>query len=678
MLNHCVKRFPLVSFPRYSRCASTAALAERSSTKVVTETSEDAPVKKRVRAKKPNEPKEPKPPSILEWTKLQDHLDSLAQTNGQVALADIERHRPKSRPQPGSSKQYRDEYDAILKKLIASFNARQLREFLKMYEIPRFASRRKMDCAIAILEYWTWPSLSSIREAERELETDVQTFPVTPPQAFLILGKGGADLHALKNQYHIRMTYSTNPSAFEVEGTVGSLKKLSQHIADLKNAITEDVFELPVERPIRNDLLRRISELSGAFAENFGPRTVRVSFKSDNPRSALVAKRLATRAVCEGNDTKQRLFFHLPPSLPSSSPVPISTSPYIYSLYPFLSPRSLPWTVSASGVFRLRRVEEWLGSGVSEDLKKTGGLELGRGRTVTLQQQEVDLRTLLLAGFSEMSPPVSRVVIASIGHLLITSPPNERFTIAPPLQGHLKLPRVLDWMGERSEPAVFTPTLPTALLDSRPAQHGILHRLLYHAVNVKDDLDVAQKTIKVELVLPSSVKLPDASNESSEIGKPAFHPMCWLGQKTNLDVLMPNRPTDIRFSLFDSSIVPGDQLPPILEEYISSLRAFLTYQDRNASQPETPLMVEHEGVSYALHSSSTVRQSTEQVEGTDSWSVEVITESALDLEGGQKSTSCQVTCNNILSNDSWKSFMHQCDAMSTVAAPDTKSTTPLI
>jgi len=84
--------------------------------------------------------------------------------------------------------------------------------------------------------------------------------------------------------------------------------------------------------------------------------------------------------------------------------------------------------------------------------------------------------------------------------------------------------------------------------------------------------------------------------------------------------------------------------------------------------------VEQEGVTYVLHSSSTVRQNVEHAES----SVQVSSESALDLEGDQKSASCQVICDNVISDDSWKSFMRHCDTMSTITASTTKrATSPL-
>ncbi|KAJ7925888.1 hypothetical protein B0H13DRAFT_1973766 [Mycena leptocephala] len=633
----CLKRFPLVFFPRYYASAASSRAKKPIGSH------------NRPKLKYPNRP--PPGPHILDTGDIRKHLDQLAETNGKLVLADIERCRPASHGTPGTPK-YETEYTDLAKKIIGSFTAKQLQEFLKLYGLPS-RDRPKLACAVAIMEEWDWPSLTTIQEQKRESQMDTETLPLTPPEAFLILGK-----------YHVRMTYLANPLSLRVEGKVVSLNKLKRYIAELREAITEDIFELPGNKPIRSDLLQRISRLSGALTENFGENKIRVSFNKNNPRTALVAKRLAARAVCEENDSKQaQLFFHLPPSVPSSSPAsPATTFHHNYALYPFLSTRSLPWTVSASGVFRVRRVEEWVGTGASEDLKKTGGLLMGRGRLVTVQQQETDLRTLLLA----RSSSGSRVVTASIGHTLLTLPPGEQVSIVPPqpLQGEWRLPHLLKWMEEQSAPTVFIPTLPPSLLNSRLVQPKMIHRLIYQAVNTGNDIDAAQKIIKVELVLPRSVKesatLPDPASESHELAEPEFPSRCWTGNQVDLNVLMPDRPADIRVSIFDSIVLATDQWPAVLGEYISNLRAFLLYQDPEASQPETPLPC------------LTVRQSVEPPDTSDPSSVQIVTESSLDLEGDQKSASCQVICDDVVSDASWDSFLRHCDAMSTSTARTTK------
>ncbi|KAJ6610101.1 hypothetical protein B0H10DRAFT_1954142 [Mycena sp. CBHHK59/15] len=503
-LNHCLKRFPLVPFTRYYPSAVVSRSAEVSS---AAELPADIEGKKRPSRRKtpksvskPDAAQPPVRPSILEWTSVQAHLRDLAETNGKIVLADIERS-----------------HDVLYRK--------QLRQFLKLYDIA-LPAQRKEDCALAIMEkQWNWPSLALIQAHEQEAKEDVKTIPLNPSQAFLILGKDGANFRYLSHKYHVRMTYSANPLRLRVEGVLGAINQLAKHIAALKEAMGEEVFELPIDKPIREDILHRISRLSGALTENFGQGKVRVSFDKRSPQTAVVAKRLATRA-------------------------------------------SLHWTVSASGVFRVRRVEEWSGAGATEDSVKTGGLSMGRGRLVTLQQQEIDLRVILLSDYPKSSS-VSRLVSATTGHVLLTSPPGDGVTIAPPLHGHWQMPVILQWMDSYLETRVFTQSLPFALFNSQPSRQQILHRLIYHAIDTgkaQDNIGPL-KMIKVELVLPRDMSHNSPGpSEGSELMRPVSDSKCC----------------------------------------------------------------------------STVRQSMEEALSPEPSSVQVVSESALDLEGDQKSTSSQV------------------------------------
>jgi hypothetical protein len=73
----------------------------------------------------------------------------------------------------------------------------------------------------------------------------------------------------------------------------------------------------------------------------------------------------------------------------------------------------------------------------------------------------------------------------------------------------------------------------------------------------------------------------------------------------------------------------------------------MSYTDHDATQPDTPLTLIHQNVTFVLHSSSSVRQSVEKVSiypaiYNPRKPIQVITESILDLEGNQKSAVCQV------------------------------------
>ena len=53
---------------------------------------------------------------------------------------------------------------------------------------------------------------------------------------------------------------------------------------------------------------------------------------------------------------------------------PVLKSPATYSLYPFMSPHALPWFMHSAGVFRIRRVAEWLLTTSPDIVRKSEGL----------------------------------------------------------------------------------------------------------------------------------------------------------------------------------------------------------------------------------------------------------------------------------------------------------------
>ena len=62
---------------------------------------------------------------------------------------------------------------------------------------------------------------------------------------------------------------------------------------------------------------------------------------------------------------------YLPPDPPSLSS---ALSSHTYSLYPFLPQRSSPWSTKVGSTFRCRRVSEWLGEPLGENVFQSGGL----------------------------------------------------------------------------------------------------------------------------------------------------------------------------------------------------------------------------------------------------------------------------------------------------------------
>jgi len=170
-----------------------------------------------------------------------------------------------------------------------------------------------------------------------------------------------------------------------------------------------------------------------------------------------------------------------------------------------------------------------------------------------------------------------------------------------------------------------------------------------------------------------TTETPEEVSFSAVIG-PEFstQPRCWAGVETTANLILPDRPMDIRFSAFDHIALPRDQEPKELQSYSFALQSFLQGQgvdgtERRAPIPPNTFM--HNGETYVLHRSASIRQSNEAIPGVtvDGSSREaltqVVSESILDLESQQKSTVCEVLCVDSASDDSWKGFLGDCDRL---------------
>jgi hypothetical protein len=105
--------------------------------------------------------------------------------------------------------------------------------------------------------------------------------------------------------------------------------------------------------------------------------------------------------------------------------------------------------------------------------------------------------------------------------------------------------------------------------------------------------------------------------------------------------------------------------------------------EEGTSQPDAPLILEHQGVTYVLQSSSSIRQSSELVSSTVSGLSApsyfgTVSESSLDLESNQRFTVCQVgqlflfmisahsmqvICEDPTSDVAWRSFFSNCERL---------------
>jgi hypothetical protein len=106
--------------------------------------------------------------NLLEHTKVQEYLDFVASSNNTVTLADIERCRPPVHGNPGTP-EYETDYNSLLDTLVRSFSAKQLRQFIHLYQLDPPKKRNKWHHAVSIIErQWGWPSLTAIQKQQRD------------------------------------------------------------------------------------------------------------------------------------------------------------------------------------------------------------------------------------------------------------------------------------------------------------------------------------------------------------------------------------------------------------------------------------------------------------------------------------------------------------------------------
>ncbi|KAF8225081.1 hypothetical protein L208DRAFT_1409162 [Tricholoma matsutake] len=618
--------------------------------------------------------------NLLEQTKVQEYLDFVASTSNTVTLADIERCRPPEYGAPGTS-EYESDYNLLLDTLVRSFSTKQLRRFLHLYQLDLPKKRTKWHYAASIIErQWGWPSLTEIQKQQRDwTEVTYATFPLDPRQAFLILGKDGADLLSLSLRHNLHVSFSASPLSLKAEGLRGSLDNLSQYINEFKDSIKYEYFELPFGHTNEHALLERISRLSGAFTENVGrDGMIRVSYKSEDVSAANLAKKLATRAAFELAIEVPTLVYS--PTRASSRATPLTTLfPHRYSLYPFLPPRALPWLGNGRNLFRLRRVGEWLSVDTRDDGEQDGDLVDRCGIAVNFVGEESDIRDGLLnqcSGQLEGADGTKRVFTASFGHLLIPSPSSKRVTLTSPLEGRSDLSNILEWVRSHGVKPAFVPSLPVPLLNTPPAEQRFIHRLTYGtlpAIGRETGTPQTPTALKFEVTLglsdTKSVSEGDTADHpqhKSSVNKTIdLAPMCSVGPEAHLNLMIPDRSMDIRFSLFNYLSLSQDKWPQGLQNYFRDLQAFLSVVE-GSSQPDAPLILEHQDVTYVLQSNSSIRQSSElvstTVSGLDAHThFHTISESSLDLESSQKSIICQVICEDATSDVAWTSFFNNCE-----------------
>ncbi|KAI6044928.1 hypothetical protein EDC04DRAFT_2637621 [Pisolithus marmoratus] len=594
--------------------------------------------------------------SFLDFTKVENYLTSIRSAGLQPTIEDIEGFRPARHSRPGTKK-YANEYRDLLGTLCRAFSKDQLRNFIELYKLDPWwsrAKRRKVEYAESIIEQgWGWPSLKELEERHVDrTEVISKSFPMTPSELFIILGKDGADLLQLSIQYNVHISLVPDPLALHVEGLRGALKQLTEHIDTLRKDIKDEIFELPTRRSIPQALIQHISRMAGAYVENYGDGG-KVKIFSRDDSNMRTAQRLATRASMEasllkGWDAQVKVLCYEPPVSKSGSLAPASM-PYYYSAYPFLSPTPFPWTMHTGSAFRIRRTADWLGLNSQEDITRTGGLLNNEGQFIDF------------TGF------------ARLGHLLLSPGEDSRpRSLLPPLRGRMPLRKILRWLQTVRPPMVFVPSFPLSVLPAPHARRRTFHRLVYktlRSASTRTGDILPSLVVKVEaecLPEPSGENLPAVSTVScSDLSTPQYR----IGREVLLNLMIPDRPMDLQLSVFDYGSISEEQLPD-LKDYFVKFREHATPSTSDNNPPYPPATFDFDGRTYHLHDSWSLQQSVDFVnlpvsladEGSAHQKVRVCHQKILDLEASQQSELCQLKL--YPSSDlSWKNFLAACDKL---------------
>lgn len=509
--------------------------------------------------------------SILQYTKLEAYLQHIETSSRQVTLAEIERYRPVETPD-ADSPAYECKYNSLLETLMRSFSLQQLRRFQKLYSLSTPVRRNKWHYARAIVENaWKWPSPQTVKDAEEVYRNiNHRSFPLNMRQAFLLLGKDGADLLALSTKYDVHVSLTANPLSLKAEGLQASLDDLSRYIDLFKSNISETSFSLPAGQRISSEALRRISRLSGVFLEEAENGFIRLCHTTTQETAVRFSKRLILLALFEVTGKVPIYLYTKGNDLSSDTNC---------SYFPIYLPHLLPHFTEKASFFRVRRVRR------RSSTTYTPAREVGLSvydKVIDARGELASLRDILLKAVENMNRFVPGCVIsttASFGHILASSSISSLDEQGPLNACDVFSPQSSDWLfvacataGDSTWEATEPPTC----------------RLVYRRLHIQD---------QGENLMPGQVLKFDLV--SNETGTSELESACWIGPSVELDLLMPDYALDMRFSVFGGTPLERKYWPREMQDYIDNVEPHsLTAAAIQKQDP--PLVLTHQGIPYGL------------------------------------------------------------------------------
>ncbi|KAL1665534.1 hypothetical protein GGF50DRAFT_52535 [Schizophyllum commune] len=299
---------------------------------------DEAPKKPKKRGRKKDSEKDLTPEEeYIAGKVVHGFLDQIASA-GPPSVEDLEQLRVK--PCARTDQRYERKYLELLERLTRSFNVKQLQHFAEECygldgRVKGKSRRNKAEWAALIMEgKWGWPSLGEVQKERRDWsEVVTESYPLDAREAFLLLGPNGSNLKSLSVRHKVHLSFSSRPLSVKAEGFRGSISHLREAIKHFRQGILEDTFELPVDRPIEDDLLHRISRRVGAYLQNERPGVVSSvgnickSHLTSMPRSAYPTAKATNPPSPKPNASSHPASAKpTPPSTPPSSPTPPRTS----------------------------------------------------------------------------------------------------------------------------------------------------------------------------------------------------------------------------------------------------------------------------------------------------------------------------------------------------------------
>ncbi|KAG8717869.1 hypothetical protein FRC08_006464 [Ceratobasidium sp. 394] len=387
-----------------------------------------------------------------------------------------------------------------------------------------------------------------------------KSYPVTPSQLFILLGRDGENLLHVSKQLHLdisvdrdqlaRLTEPSNSDdirtsprfVLRASGTNTNHQELKKYLEELEKSVSVRMVVLPTGPPLSPSRLQSISRTAGAFCENVNRPSQDPVHETQQPsvlitardaRSAYTAERLVQRAALEDKHRSRiDLISLIQPTQSTSTEGGIPE----YSLYPFNTQnfrlqrvkhlKRLPEHASLENRihFQYRKagpehamdsdeaviindpavVNGWEGRGADEgSLVIEDDPRFGNMVAVSPRGETVDLQQLFSPEYSK-DGSVQKVTV-TFGHVVFKASST---TLLPPLEGPISIKPALEWVANQANNLrSFVPGVVPPLVHLIPDSTRPIHQLRYRTVDGTYMVDV-----NVELPSGGSHAVESADN----------------------------------------------------------------------------------------------------------------------------------------------------------------------